>query len=514
MLHRATVHELTMDQLTVDWRGWYSAHAMERGFGSRRPHRPPNILLIMSDEHGPMFSGCYGHPLVETPALDALARRGVLFENAYCNVPLCVPSRMSFMTGRYVHHTGTWDNSSPLPSDSVTWAHCLAATGYDVVLDGKMHFIGPDQLHGFARQIGVDLHAQQHQALADWDAWPRRAPRPWPGVRRAGAGTTREIEVDDLVTERALEFLRDPARHTRPWLLCTGFIAPHFPFIVPEPYFSRYYPERVDLPDLPPGHLERLPPAARRLREALGTAGYSEDEIRRARAAYYGLITYLDDKIGQLLTCLEEQGLAENTVVIYTSDHGELAGEHGLWRKMSFYEQSARVPLIISWPGVLPQGVRRGEVVSLVDLTATLLDLAAAWPPEAAQGVPPLDGESLMPLLTAAAGEAVRWRDEAFCELEAHGTDRPLAMLRRGRWKLCYAPGANPSEPPELELYDLEHDPGEFENLAGDARLAGVQRDLLARLLREWDPWHVRAEVLCSQRSRRIIERARRSAEP
>jgi choline-sulfatase len=473
------------------------------------PGRPPNILLIMSDEHGPMFSGCYGHPLIETPALDALARRGVLFEHAYCNVPLCVPSRMSFMTGRYVHHIGTWDNSSPLPSDAVTWAHCLAAAGYEVVLDGKMHFIGPDQLHGFARQIGVDLHAQQHHALANWDAWPRKAAQPWPGVRRAGPGTTREIEVDDLVAERALEFLRDPARRARPWALCVGFIAPHFPFVVPEPYFSRYYPERADLPDLPPGHLERLPPAARRLQEALGTTGYSEDEIRRARAAYYGLITYLDDKIRCLLACLEEQGLAEQTVVIYTSDHGELAGEHGLWRKMSFYEQSARVPLIVSWPGVFPAGVRRREVVSLVDLTATLLDLAAAWPPEVVQGVPALDGESLLPLLTAGPAEPVPWKDEAFCELEAHGTDRPLAMLRRGRWKLCYAPGAHPSEPPELELYDLEGDPGEFENLAGKPELAHVQRDLLARLLQEWDPWQVWAAVLQSQRSRRIIERAR-----
>ncbi|MER3404096.1 MAG: hypothetical protein C4289_02040 [Chloroflexota bacterium] len=483
--------------------GCYSARAMQRRSVAARSDRAPNILLIMSDEHGAMFSGCYGHPLVETPALDALARRGVLFEHAYCNVPLCVPSHMSFMTGRYVHHIATWDNSSPLPSNAVTWAHCLAAAGYEIVLDGKMHFVGPDQLHGFARQIGIDLHAQQHHALANWDAGLRKAPQPWPGVRRAGPGTTREIEVDDLVTERALEFLRNPARRAHSWALCVGFIAPHFPFIVPEPYFSRYYPERTDLPGLPP---------ARRLQVALGTTGYSEDEIRRARAAYYGLITYLDDKIGRLLACLEEQGLVEQTVEIYTSDHGELAGEHGLWRKMSFYEQSARVPLIVSWPGVFPAGMRRHEVVSLVDLTATLLELAVAWPPEVVQGVPALDGVSLLPLLTVGPAEPVHWKDEAFCELEAHGTDRPLAMLRRGRWKLCYAPGAHPSDPPELELYDLESDPGEFKNLAGDARFADVQRALLARLWQEWDPWQVWAAVLQSQRSRRIIERARAGA--
>ena len=169
----------------------------------------PNLLIIMSDEHAPMYSGPYGHPLVQTPHIDRLAEDGVTFTNAYCNSPLCMPSRMSFMTGKYIHNIGAWDNAAPLRPDAVTWAHLLRAAGYDVVLSGKQHFGGMDQLHGFRTQLARDLHAERQHALTDWDNGTPPANRPWQGLAQAGPGITEEIEVDDLAEAEAVAYLRD-----------------------------------------------------------------------------------------------------------------------------------------------------------------------------------------------------------------------------------------------------------------------------------------------------------------
>ena len=345
-----------------------------------------------------MFSGPYGHPLVQTPNLDRLAADGVVFQNAYCNSPLCTPSRMSFMTGRYVHHIGAWDNSAPIPSDMVTWAHRLRAIGYDVVLSGKQHFYGPDQLHGFRAQLARDLHAERHHPIFDWSAGIQEAPQPWGALDRAGPGTTEEIEVDDQVEAAALDYLRDPARHRQPWALNVSFMAPHFPFVVPQRFWDLYPEAEVDMPTIPPGHLDNQHPVYRRLRRMFGMADFSEELVRRGRVGYYGLITYLDEKIGRLLDALEETGQRENTVIAYFSDHGEMAGEHGMWRKSNFYEQSVRVPLQLAWPGQLPGRPAVNGVVSLVDLVATIVEAAGA----SSEGV---DGDSLLAL---ARGEAAR----------------------------------------------------------------------------------------------------------
>ena len=465
----------------------------------------PNFLVIMSDEHGPMWSGAYGHPFVRTPNMERLAGSGATFDAAYCNAPLCVPSRLSFMTGRYVSNCEGWDNEKPLPSDVPTWPYLLRSVGYDSVLSGKMHLIGLDNLHGFRKQIAVDpkrggplgMTVYGGTPIYAWDDGIPTADEPWMPVKEARSGTSHHTEDDDAMETAALAYLRDPSRREQPWALCVGFHLPHFPLITPEPYFSMYYPEHGDLPNNPPGHLEDLPPAASRLRQAFGFWGYTDEEIRRARASYYGLITYLDDKIGRLLDALDEQGLAENTVVIYTADHGESLGEHGLWRKMNFYEQAARVPLHVVWPGVIEGGQRFGGAVTLVDVVATMLEMAGL---DAEQtSFMDLDGASLLPLLT---GESDDERDEAFVEHLAHGTDRPRAMVRRGRWKLCYSH----SQPPELELYDLESDPGEFNNLAGDPAHSVVQQRLTARVMEAWgDPDELNRRIRNSQRSRLMI---------
>ena len=453
----------------------------------------PNILVIMSDEHGGMFSSVDGHPFIETPNMERLAAGGVTFDNAYCNAPLCVPSRISFMTGKFVSNARGWDNATPLGCDAITWPYLLRSQGYTVSLDGKMHLIGPAPLHGFNRQLTREPHENDKHFIHRWrvDGIPEAGER-WSEVPASGPGTSWLIEFDDEVEAAALAYINEQARREQPFALCVGFLAPHFPLIVPEPYFSMYYPERTDLPNLPPGHLENLPPAARRLRRMFGLGGpYTDDELMRARAAYYGMVTYLDAKIGRILNELEEQGLSGNTLVIHTSDHGEMLGEHGLWRKMSFYEQAVRVPLQMRWPGVFPERSRIPQVVSLVDVVATMLETGGVstdrWH---------LDGDSLLPLIR---GDSASWKNEAFAEHLAHGTDRARAMIRKGNWKLCYGHG----DPPELELYDLEADAGEFNNLAGRPEVRDVQERLLARIREEWpDPDRLTREIHISQEER------------
>jgi choline-sulfatase len=226
-----------------------------------------------------------------------------------------------------------------------------------------------------------------------------------------------------------------------------------------------------------------------------GYFGWSEEDIRKARAAYYGLISYLDDKLGRLMDVLEAQGLSENTVVVHTSDHGDMLGEHGLWRKMSMYEQSSRVPLQISFPGRFKAGLRVRQAVSTVDAVATMLEVVGVDTDRF-----DLDGQSLMTALET--GDTSNLRDEAISEHFAHGTDRAVGMIRRGKWKLCYGHG----DASEIELYDLEADPGEFENLAGRADAAQVQRELTDRLMEIWgDPDELTRRILLDQEERGVI---------
>ena len=395
------------------------------------------------------------------------------------------------MTGKYIHHIRAWDNATPLASDEVTWAHLLRAAGYDVVLSGKQHFGGMDQLHGFRAQLARDLHAERQHALTDWDNGTPPAPRPWQGLARAGPGTTVEIEVDDLVEAEALTYLQDPSRREQPWALNVSFIAPHFPLVVPQRFWDLYPLEEIDLPNIPEGHLENQHPVCQRMRRMFGCVDFPEELVRRGRAGYYGLITYLDEKIGSLLRTLEETGQLENTVVIYTSDHGEMNGEHGMWRKSNFYEASARVPLQIMFPNRLSAGRRVDEVVSLVDLTAAFVDIAGAHP------LSLIDGDSLLPLVQ---GDASDWKDFAFSEYLAHGVERPMAMLRKGRYKFNYSFG----DPPEL--YDITEDPDEFQNLADDEAYQPICRELAAQLLAEWDPVEIERQVRASQKARMLID--------
>jgi choline-sulfatase len=458
--------------------------------------RPPNILIVMSDEHDPSVSSTYGHPFVETPAMDRLAARGAVFDAAYCNSPLCVPSRASFMTGKHVHRIGVWDNGVPLASDEPTWAHRLNRLGYETALIGKMHFLGPDDRHGFQVRDVSDrepIYRRQGRGAfkpANWDT-PVTLGAFGRGLIAAGPSDSAFQVYDDSVIDGAAQYLTRVSGSPQPWATCVSFITPHFPLVVREEYWARYFPAHADLPELPDGAADRLHPQNKRFRDYLGCGEATDEEVRRARAGYYGLVSFFDDHLGRVLDVYDELGLAESTVIVYVSDHGEMNGNHGLWFKSSFYEQSARIPMIVSWPGHIAQGVRLRRVASLVDLVRTVLEIAG----ETDAG--DLDGTSLVPLLTGVETDDAG--GEAIAEYAAHATDRPARMIRRGRYKLNYYW----REP--VELFDLESDPGEMSDLSGSPEHREVVEELTAAILDGWDPEEVDRVVRESHAKRRLI---------
>jgi len=458
----------------------------------------PNILLIVSDQHSGQVLGCAGDEVVRTPNMDALAERGVMFDAAHCAAPLCVPSRMTMLSGRHCSEIEVWTNSCQLSSHVPTFAHALGAGGYDTVLCGRMHFVGPDQRHGFHERIIGDVgdHRWPGGAIPDLGDVPLSTTGQCrEAVEIAGPGRTSYQAYDETVAETACEFLRARGGSGRPWLLTTGFVLPHCPFIAPKELYEYYY-DRVQMPRIPDGYFESLPEPMRAWRQARGITDLTEDEIRAARAGYYGLVELFDRMIGTMLQTLEEQGLTENTVVIYLSDHGESAGLNGLWWKSQFYDHSVRVPLIMAGPG-LPQGQRHREVVSLLDIAPTLVDLAGA--PE----MPAASGQSLLPLIREEL--AAPWRDEAIAELIgiSRGYPYPGRMVRRGPWKLIHYEGCEPI------LFNLDDDPNEFEDRAADPGCRVVRDELHERARWGWRPEEARRKLLERRRDIGLIRQWR-----
>ena len=456
------------------------------------PRMATNILVIMSDQHSRFVSGAYGDELVRTPNLDRLAGEGMALTDAYCAAPLCVPSRMSFMTSRFPKRNRVWGNHHVLSSSIPTWAHLLGAAGYETALIGRMHFVGSDHRHGFEKRP----HGE-HSAVypgADRKGGPRwtKIPRGTAGqsrisVENAGRGHNSYQWYDECVTDEACSFLKQKAvgNDDRPFAYVVGYVQPHCPYVAPKELFDYYY-DRVGIPVVE----EHQPATISRFRDVRGILDppLPEERVRVARAAYYGLCEHLDSLIGKVLACLEETGLDEDTLVVYTSDHGEMAGEHGCWWKSSFYEGSAGVPLIVRWPGVVAAGSRSSRVCNLVDLGATFAEIAGAtFKPES-------DGRSLMPVL--GGDESGDWKDETFSELVDFNNNNPYSlpcrMVRSGPWKLwTYAD--QQQLPPAL--FNLETDPHERNDLGLDPEYRDVREQLLAKVHENWDAEIVRAEA-------------------
>lgn len=483
------------------------------------PPDRPNILMIFSDEHNARMAGYAGHPIVQTPCLDRLARQGVAFDSAYCNSPLCSPSRQSFMSGLYPHRIGMWDNTAAMPEDTVTWAHMLSLGGYETSLVGKMHFNGYQKMYGFDRRPVLEGN-DRGESFYSWGArnsvnW--RDPLPYhcgPGDRGmwdelTGAGPDipqrqpifrRDLEVLDgtvrMLREKGQEHKAATARRAagdasaaaKPWAICSAFVLPHPPWKARPDVLDRYR-GKGDLPINWKG--EGRDECDRWLFQYTGNLmKLPERQIRRAREVYFALVSEFDEYAGRIVAALDESGLADNTVVFYFSDHGEMAGEHGLWGKVTLLESSIRVPLIVRWPGRFQAGSRVTTPVSLVDLLPTFLDLADIELPE------PLfmDGHSLLPLLERHGRDFEG--SEVFGEFEGEGWNHPRAFLRAGRHKYVYNHTA------DERLYDLEADPGELNDLS--RRRPKRLREMRQCLLDRWSPADIECRVHLSQARRKL----------
>jgi choline-sulfatase len=459
--------------------------------------KPPNILFVMADQMAAGFLPIYGHPVVKAPHLAALAERGAVFESAYCASPLCAPSRFSMMAGRLPSAIGAWDNAADFAADIPTFAHYLRQAGYRTALAGKMHFCGPDQLHGFEERLTTDIYPADYGWTPDWEH-PETRPSWYHNmlsvVQAGPCRRSNQLDFDEEVVFTARRYLFDAARGTdeRPFCLVVSFTHPHDPYAILPEYWNRYREEEIDLPRLATSP-EREDPHWKRLRHVADTDGHeiTEAQIRSARRAYYGAISYVDDQLGILLATLADSGLGGETAVVFTADHGDMLGERGLWYKMTWHENASRVPLIIALPGE-SHARRIAASVSLVDLLPTLAEIAADG--RAPDYAAPVDGRSLLRHIFGAGGH-----DEALGEYFAEGALAPLLMIRRGRYKYIR------SRPDPEQLYDLLADPLEHNNLARDPAHGEALATLRAEALRRWDEDVLRQRVIASQRRRRLV---------
>ena len=464
---------------------------------------PPNIVVIMADQLAPQFLGAYGHRVAKTPHIDALAARGMRFDAAYCNSPLCAPSRFAFMSGQLISRIAAYDNASEFRASVPTFAHYLKAIGYRTGLSGKMHFIGPDQKHGFQDRVTTDIYPADFAWTPDWEAPDERIDKWYHNmatVKESGvAVATFQTDYDDEVEFAARRWLIDRGRDRAagegaPFCLVASFIHPHDPYVAKPEFWTLYSYDEIDMPDyvLSP---EEQDPFSRRVMDGI-EASYvplSEAEVRRARRAYLANVSYFDSKVGAVVKALEDIGALDNTVVIVTADHGDMLGERGLWYKMNFFEHSARVPLVMAGPGVARGSAR--NACSLIDLLPTFIELGGG--DESLLGEP-VDGRSLVPLMRGEA-DAV---DEAIGEYCAEMTPAPVFMIRRGDLKYIHCD----TDPPQL--YDLAADPQERVNVAADPAYAERSRAFAAEVAARWDSAQLRANVIATQRSRRRLHAA------
>jgi choline-sulfatase len=461
----------------------------------------PNILLIMADQLPAATLGTYGHPVVRSPNIDNLAEQGVVFDRCYCNAPICGASRASMVTGRLPTAIDAFDNATELPASEPTFMHCLQYGGYHTSVSGKLHFVGPDQLHGFEERLTTDIYPSGFNWTPDWKKGVY--PNIGTSVRdlsKSGLCTwSLQLDYDEEVHYNALRKLRDLARErSRPFFLCVSYTHPHDPFIINSKYWDLYDDHKIDMPDAPDHPMEEMHPLNQWLQvhHEVDRFPPSEETIRKARHAFYGMVSYFDEKVGELLAELRRLELDRNTVVVVTSDHGEMLGEHGMWYKRTFFDYAVRVPLIVAWPLTWSGGQRVRDNVSLVDLFPTFLDIAGiSIIPEINQR---LDGKSLVGLLE---GRETNWTDEAISEYCGEGVIHAARMLCRDSYKYIYVHEHEPL------LFDLETDSNELENLADYPDFQLICQSMQQRLLEDWDPAEIEERVVTSQQVRLMLHR-------
>ena len=462
--------------------------------------RKPNILFLMADQVAPSFLPAYGNIVAKTPCLDRLAERGTVFERAYCNNPLCAPSRFSFMSGKLGSEIGAYDNGSEFPAAVPTISHYLRALGYRTAISGKMHYIGPDQLHGTAERLTPDICSSSFAWTPDWQSAEFKDEYDTRLFTEIGiARRTAQHDHDEEATYRAVGKLYDWAREDddRPFFLMTSLSHPHDPYIADQASWDIYSGDEIDLPLLPYGSIDS-DPHSERLRDLLGInqIDWDDERVRTIRHAYYANISYVDTKFQQVLNALEDCGYADDTIIVFSSDHGDMMGERGLFQKRNFFENSVRVPLIISTPKRYQPGQRIEALVSLLDLLPTMVDLAGGSTEDHAE---PLEGVSLLSIMEGSQLEQDR---PIYAEMLSETTTSPLLMVRQGDWKFVWSM----IDPPLL--FDLKNDPHEKTNLANNIKLLNIAADFENKVLSRWKVEQLDQEVRASQQRRLLILKA------
>ena len=471
--------------------------AGQNGFSTPLFPSQPNILYIMADQlAAPQLKIYNEKSQIKTPHLDKLAEQSVVFDSAYCNSPLCAPSRMAMITGQLPSKIGAYDNASPITEDTPTYAHYLRNAGYECVLGGKMHFIG-DQLHGYEYRLTADIYPADLGWSVNWDEPDTRLE--WyhnsSSILQAGPCVrSNQLDYDEEVMYKAKQFLYDHVRkppNSRPFCLTVSLTHPHDPYTIEHKYWDMYEDVDIDMPDVQIPK-DQLDPHSKRLQHVCDLEDYdfTPEQIKRAKRAYYGSVSYVDDNIGKLMQTLKDCGLADNTIVIFSGDHGDMLGERGLWYKMSYFESSVRVPMLFSYPKQWAPH-RVPQSVSTLDILPTLVDIVGS---KLVPGLP-MDGVSIVPHLK---GKSTH--DNVFAEYMGEGTIAPMMMIRRGAWKYITCP-ADPDQ-----LYNLAEDPKELVNLATstDEATKKVYDDFVAEAKAKWDMEAITADVIKRQRQRRF----------
>ena len=483
----------------------------------------PNIIYIQSDQHNPEIIGCAGDDIVETPNLDKLANSGTTITNAYAASPICVPSRMSAITGLNPCETEVWTNDQILNSAIPTYAHSLGANKYNPVQVGRMHFNGSDQYHGFTERLvgdhghnhlGSPRDAGTHGELLG-TAGPKRI-----SLKESGIGQTAYQVHDEIVSSEAVKYIDDIGKrdNNNPISLSIGLMLPHQPFIASKEDYEKYA-DKVGMPKNPAKPLDKCHPYIQWWRQQTGSEEVSKEEIIRCRIAYYALVDRMDKIIGDILDALDRNGLMENTMIVYTSDHGEQLGEHGLWWKQTFYENSVKVPAIISWPGHIPDKQILDTVINQYDLMATMLD--ASNSPE----LPRSNGKSLLKHLQDPIKN--KWGNLAFSEYcmddssindfsgnlmgnDIHAKEGGVQnrMVRKDNFKLIYYHGY------DVELFDLENDPDELIDLSKDNNYSNKKKELLDLVLKNWDPKKIHKRMIVLKGEQKIQQDWARNTDP